>query len=148
MHTYFTFLWLAVVIIAIYCEAMTAALVSIWFIPAALVSMIMAMCKVAFAYQMIVFGVLSLLMIILFRVFFRKNLKIKDPKATNTDLLIGSAALVVEDIDNILEKGAAKINGQVWSARSTDENEKILAGTRVTVVAISGVKLICKKITE
>ena len=37
---------------------------------------------------------------------------------TNADRCIGQTAIVAEDIDNIAGKGAVKVNGIEWSARS------------------------------
>ena len=54
------------------------------------------------------------------------------------------SAVVTEDINNIEGRGAAKVRGLEWSARSAD-GENIEAGTVVLVIGIEGVKLICKK---
>ena len=61
-------------------------------------------------------------------------------------MLIGRQAKVEEDIDNGEEKGAVKVNGQIWSARMTDDADTASAGEFVIIESISGVKLICKKI--
>ena len=62
---------------------------------------------------------------------------------TNSDRLIGDTAVVTETIDNLEAKGAVKVQGQVWSARS-ENGEVIPENTPVTVVRIEGVKLIVK----
>ena len=48
-------------------------------------------------------------------------------------------AVVTEPIDNVLETGAVKINGKIWTARSMTDAQ-IAIGTRVTVVEIRGVR--------
>ena len=62
---------------------------------------------------------------------------------TNADTLIGAQAVVIESIDNLQAKGQVKIRGQIWTARSADENLIYETGAVVTVLAIEGVKLIC-----
>ena len=47
----------------------------------------------------------------------------KNGKKTNVDLNIGKTAVVTEKINNIMETGAVKINGLVWTARSEDGSE-------------------------
>ena len=68
----------------------------------------------------------------------------KEPEKTNVEGLIGEKAYVTEEINNIKSKGAVKLKGLEWSARS--ENDEIIeADTEVVVKAVSGVKLIvCK----
>ena len=65
--------------------------------------------------------------------------------ATNADRSIGRAAVVTERIDNLAATGAVKLDGVVWTARSTDDAVAIETGERVTVRAIEGVKLIVER---
>ena len=136
-------LWLAVIIIATIAEAQTMALVSIWFIPSAGVALILSFCHVHIGIQIAVFAVLSFLLLIFSRKIFKKALR-SQPVATNADSLIGERAIVTEDICNVESKGAAKVRGLEWSARSADGSD-IEAGTVVLVTGIEGVKLICTR---
>ena len=136
-------LWLAVIIIATIAEAQTMVLVSIWFIPSAGVALILSFCHVHIGIQIAVLAVLSFLLLIFSRKIFKKALRIK-PVATNADSLIGERAIVTEDICNVESKGAAKVRGLEWSARSADGSD-IEAGTVVLVTGIEGVKLICTR---
>ena len=140
------FVWLFIIVSAIVLEASTVSLVSIWFIPSACISMILALCEVKLWIQLIVFfGVFFLLMMIL-RPVFKKNMGLKIVP-TNADALIGMQAVVIEPIDNLHAKGQVKIRGQVWTARSAEENVFYEPNEVVTVVAIEGVKLICARST-
>ena len=60
------------------------------------------------------------------------------------ELILNHTAIVVEEIDNVHEKGAVKINGIIWSARS-DNGTGIESGATVTVKQIQGNKLIVEK---
>ncbi len=139
------FIWLAVLICAIVIEIATAGLVSIWFVPPALVAIILAFFNVAVYLQIIVFLGLSLILIILSRTFWKKYITVKPLEPTNTDIIIGKTAIVTEDIDNVNALGEVKVNGQRWSARSIN-NELIEEGAKVKVISIEGVKIICEKI--
>ena len=51
---------------------------------------------------------------------------------------MGRRAVVLERIANHEGVGCVKIDGEVWTARSYDEDEVINAGERVEVVEIRG----------
>ena len=138
--------WAAIFILALAAESQTAELVAIWFMPGALVSLVLSFFNVPVWIQIIVFAVLSAVLLVLAFKFFRRLL-LKDVgrTKTDTDLLIGKQARVEEDIDNAQMQGAVKIDGKIWSARMVDDSQKATVGEFVTVESISGVKLICKK---
>jgi membrane protein implicated in regulation of membrane protease activity len=55
---------------------------------------------------------------------------------TGTAALIGSRAVVLEQVD--ADSGQIKLGGEVWSARAYDEDEVFEPGTRVEVMRIDG----------
>jgi membrane protein implicated in regulation of membrane protease activity len=57
---------------------------------------------------------------------------------TGAAALIGKKAIVLERIANEEGVGCVKIDGEVWTARSLDDDREIEAGTRVEVVDIKG----------
>src|SRR5271157_2936593 len=57
---------------------------------------------------------------------------------TGAAALIGRPAIVLERIANHEGVGCVKIDGEVWTARSYDEDEVIDVGERVEVVEIRG----------
>lgn len=57
---------------------------------------------------------------------------------TGTAALIGRHALVLERIANREGVGVVKIDGEVWTARSFDDDRVIDAGKQVEVVEIRG----------
>ena len=136
--------WLAVIVLALVCEGATTALVSIWFVPGAVLGMIFASLKLEIWVQVLIFFVLSVVLIVVSQLFFKKKLSSDKTKATNLDLVVGSTAVVVERIDNISGEGCVKVDGKYWSARSED-GEPIEDGATVEITAVSGVKLICRK---
>ena len=140
------FVWLAVLVGGVFCEAMTVSLVAIWFVPAALISLLLSLFGVAEWIQVLVFFLLAFAMIVVFRHIFKKRIRDKQTSVkTNTDRLLGKRAVVTEEIDNLHALGAVKIDGQEWSARS-EGDISIPVGTTVEILAVAGVKLICKPI--
>ena len=57
---------------------------------------------------------------------------------TGTHALIGKRAIVLERIANNEGVGCVKIEGEVWTARSYDEDDVYDVGERVEVVEIRG----------
>ena len=144
MDAYMPFIWLAVIVFSVVVEASTFTLVSVWFIPAALVSMILAFCSVDLWIQLVAFIVIAMLLIIFMKPIFKNVFGVK-PVATNADAVIGERAVVIEPIDNLAGKGQVKVKGQIWTARAGDNDAKYAKDEVLSVVAIEGVKLICKK---
>ena len=136
----FAWIWLAVVIISLVVEFMTSEVVSIWFFVGSFVSMILALCKVDAAIQIIVFVIVSLLFLVYARPFVKKWTKRNEIK-TNVDSLVGRIAIVTEDILDG-NRGVVKLDSQEWSAIS---NDNIVKGTKVVILSIEGNKLIVKE---
>ena len=143
---YTPFFWIAVVVFSVISEAMTTALVAIWFMPSALVATVLSLFKVPFYVQVLVFAVLSALFIIFSRTILGKTLRAKHTP-TNADSVIGESAVITEQVCNIENRGLAKVRGQIWSARSAD-GDTLEPGEIVSVISIEGVKLICRKETK
>lgn len=141
---YMPFVWLVVAILAVIVEASTMTLTSVWFIPAALISLVLSFFKVSPSVQIIVFVICSAVLIVFMKAIFKKTLGIRSV-ATNADAVIGEEAVVTEQIDNIAGHGQVKVKGQIWTARAFDKNVTYEVGEILSVVAIEGVKLICKK---
>ena len=140
-------IWAAVFILSIWVEAETAEMISIWFMPGALAALVLSLSGVEEWIQLVTFFALSSVLLVIARLFLRKYvIKKVGKEKTDTDLLIGRQVRVEESIDNSEEKGAVKVNGQIWSARMVNDEETASAGEFVTVESISGVKLICKRI--
>ncbi len=139
------YIWLGVLALAVIVEALTFTLVSIWFVPGALVAMVLSFFStVELWVQIVVFLTVSLLLMIFLKPLTDKFL-IGKRVATNADAVIGEEAIVTEAIHNIQSRGQVKVKGQYWTARAADNNTTYDVGDILHVIAIEGVKLICKK---
>lgn len=65
-----------------------------------------------------------------------RHLKQGSGLKTGVEALVGSKALVIEQVD--AHHGQVKIGGELWSARSYDEHSVIEPGTSVDVMSIDG----------
>ncbi len=138
--------WFVIFIGLIVLEILTADVLTVWFMPGALICVILASLDIGVPIQIAVFFLLSGIMLVLSKTVFKKYLVKGKKEKTNIDLIIGEIGIVTEDIDNVEAKGAVKVHFQLWTARSADSAVLIKAGERVKIKAVEGVKLICEKI--
>lgn len=131
-------MWLVALIVFAVAEAATVGLVSIWFAGGALVALIAAGLNAPVWLQVVLFVAISVILLALLRPMVRKLSKPHQTR-TNADRHIGQNALVTEEINNLEETGAIRLDGIIWTARS-EGGQVIPAGTIITVRRISGVK--------
>jgi membrane protein implicated in regulation of membrane protease activity len=86
----------------------------------------------------IVFLVSSAIVFGTLRPIARRHRRLPPSIRTGAAALVGRRAIVLERIANDEGVGCVKIDGEVWTARSFDENEVFDAGERVEVVEIRG----------
>ncbi len=143
MGEYMVWVWLALLVLFIITEIATVQLTTVWFAGGALISMLLAAFGVkSITVQVIVFLAVSIVLLVATRPLVKKHIN-KKSLPTNADRSIGQSAVVTEEINNLEGKGAAKVNGVEWTARS-ENGDIIPAGATVTVIRIDGVKLIVK----
>ena len=68
----------------------------------------------------------------------RRHRRLPPAIRTGAAALVGRKATVIERIANYEGVGCVKIDGEVWTARSFDEEDVIDQGERVEVVEIRG----------
>ena len=142
MEQYMLAFWLVMLVAFVIIEALTAQLVTIWFAVGSLASLISQMLGAEVWLQWLIFVVVSAIVVALTRPLVKKYARPKI-QPTNADRCIGQTAVVAEEIDNIAGKGAVRVGGVLWTARS-ETDEIIRENEKVTVTKIDGVKLIVK----
>jgi membrane protein implicated in regulation of membrane protease activity len=138
-------IWVALVIVFSLIEVFTLGLTTVWFAISALVMVFLSFTKMPLTVQFLIFLAIAALLLIFTRPLAIKKFKIGREK-TNVDSLVGKHALVIKTIGEF-ERGEAKINGLIWSARSED-NTEITEGSKCEILRIEGVQLIVRKLTE
>lgn len=93
------------------------------------------------AVQITIFCISSILLIFCTKPFTKRVFKNSVDMATNAKSIIGKTGLVITDIDPITGKGQIKVENEVWSAK-TNNQQKIAKDTLVCVDSIDGVKAI------
>ena len=133
-------IWAAIFVIAVVVEISTTDLVSIWFAGGAVITLITAVIKIPFAYQVIVWIISSAICLAIFKPLFGKKLALKHQR-TNLDQLIGQDVYLLKAVSPH-QLGEAKVRDVIWSVSS---NDVIEASEYAEVISIEGNKLIVKK---
>lgn len=136
-------IWFVIIIVAALIEMNTMDLASIWFSVGALFAFILALIDVDVAWQIVVFVVVSLGLVLSVRPVAKNYFK-TNAISTNADRLVGKVAVCTKEI-LVGERGEVKIDGKYWLAVTSGE-QNIAIDERVEVVAIEGVKLIVNTI--
>ena len=136
--------WILLAIVTLIIELFSVGLISSWFTVGAGCALICSLLGWHLMVQWVVFIVVSVLGLLLFRSFWVNKMK-KEIVPTNADANIGKEVIVTEDIDNLLFKGEVKVNGQLWSAQSLD-GEKIDKNSKVVIRKIEGNKVFVEKV--
>lgn len=127
--------WLILAIFLGIGEILTVEFFLLWFCVGAIGAAITAYFY-PFVYQLLVFVLLSLILVI----YSRKVILGKNETKTNVEALVGKNVLVIETIQKIYcDRGLVKVNGEIW--RAYTEGEDIPVGTMVTITEVSGTKL-------
>lgn len=136
--------WLLLAAIFIVIEIISLGLTTIWFAGGAFVAALAGLAGANLTVQIILFAVVSIVLLVVTRPIAKKYLDSRTEK-TNAEALVGQNAIVLDEVNNLLETGRAKINGMEWTARSKVDSVTIPAGAVAKIVDIQGVKLILEK---
>jgi membrane protein implicated in regulation of membrane protease activity len=100
---------------------------------------VLGLLGVSFGLSAIVFALSSIIVVGALRPVARRHRRLPPAIRTGAAALVGRRAMVLERIANEEGVGCVRIDGgEVWTARSYDDDEVIDAGERVEVVEIRG----------
>ena len=139
--------WLVAFVILIGIEAATMALTTIWFAGGAVFAFFAAVLGFSVQTQLVVFLIVSFILLLFTRPLAMRFVN-RETVKTNVDGLIGRKAKVITKIDNNEPSGATVVDGQEWTARSTDDAGTIPVGTHVVIKEVRGVKLMVEPVPE
>lgn len=128
--------WLGVMLLCVVIEAATFALTTVWGAISAFVMIFVSRTNMPLKWQLILFLVLTIVLVLTTRPFAVKKLKLGKDK-TNVNSMEGQEVLVTKRISRF-EKGEVKAkNGVIWSAKNADESD-IPEGSVCKIVKVDG----------
>lgn len=137
--------WLIAAGIFFIIEMATIGFLVFWLGIGSLLAMVTSFITDNILIQFIVFVVTSTILLIFTRPLVNKFIKVPKEVKTNAYSIIGKKAIVISKINNIEGTGQIKIDGEVWSAKSSID-EDIPENTEVEILEIDGVKAVVKKV--
>ena len=140
------YVWLVVIVVMSLMEALTAQMVSIWFVVGGVASLVVSLFTDSILIQMLVFIFITAITLLLTRPLVKKVMTFKK-EDTNVGRYIGKTGIVTVDINNEIGLGQVNVGGNIWTARSSDESI-IPSGSNVTIERVEGVKLIVSSIKK
>ena len=146
LNTYDIWIWLSLMVIFVVIESCTMALTTVWAALASLPLIFVALSPLSFQWQVLIFAVITLLLVLVTRPIAVKKLKIGKYK-TNIDSFEGVEFVVIDKIEKF-KKGKVKAsNGVIWNAKSSTD-EEIKKDTVCRVVSVEGNTLIVEKMED
>lgn len=137
-------IWLIISGLFFVAEMITVGFLVFWLGIGALFAMVVSFFTSNLIVQTTVFVISSALLILITKPFVKKFVDVK-PTKTNAFSIIGKKALVIKEINPIKSTGQIKVNGEVWTAET--ENDEIIAeGSEVEILQIKGVKVVVKEL--
>ena len=135
--------WLAVGVVFLIVELLTTALVSIWFVPSAIITCLLSFVVDSLLLQTAIFVVLSAVFMVVCRKIYNKHIKKPVDDVDQNEKLIGKTAKVAEDTNGI--SGRILVGDVYWKAVS-ENGDIIPKGETVKVKSVNGTTLVINKL--
>ena len=130
--------WLVVAVLLGFGELHTGGFFLAPFAVGALVATIVALAGAGFVLAGPAFLIASAAVLVGLRPVAARHRRLPPPTRTGAAALVGRHALVVERIANREADGCVRIDGELWTARSFDDDVVVEPGSDVQVVEIRG----------
>jgi membrane protein implicated in regulation of membrane protease activity len=134
--------WFIFAAIFIVGEIFTAGFFLACFGVAAIVAGVLALIGANAIWQWVGFVIVSGILFAVSRKFAEKFSR-KQPPGIGADRFIGKEGIVLEDIDNVNNKGSVRIDKEIWRADSAG-GEVIKKGKRIIVEKLDGTHVVVK----
>ena len=143
---YMQYLWLALLVLSALLEGFWTKGIFLCFVPSSLIAMVLAFFDIHIWIQVGVFLLLCGLSFLFLRPILRALFSRSAPTAFTVESAIGTRCTVVEKLDNLAGRGAVTVSGMEWAARTTSDEITVEAGKEVEIIAVEGVKFICREV--
>ena len=136
------FVWIAAAVFFLIAEAATTALVSIWFVPAAVLTCILSIFIDSVMVQILCFLVLSAVFMICFKDIYKYRIKKENDELSLEQRLIGKAATTSELTNG--DNGRILVKDIYWQAKTVD-GSIIEPNEKVIIKQINGTTILVEK---
>ena len=137
-------IWLIAAGVFFVAEIITVGFFIFWLGIGSLLAMLVSFITNSVIIQVATFAITSSVLLF-FTKPLAKRLAKSDNAVTNSFSLINKTGIVTMDINPLEGVGQVKVNGEIWSAKTENQNT-ILKGSQIKVVKIDGVKLVVEQV--
>ena len=134
------YIWIGIIVFAAVTEIYTFVFVSAWIIPSATASFVLSLTGFQVWIQVSVFFIITLILLGLSRIIFKKFIKFKTAAS-----LTGKNAIVTREINNSKNTGSVRIGGFMLPAKSDDDDIIYESGLIVTIIRLDGSRAVCSR---
>ena len=135
-------IWIAVGVFFLIVELCTTALVSIWFVPAAIITCLLSFVIKSAIWQVAIFVLLSAIFMVVFRKIYKKYIKKPVDDVDQNEKLLGKIVTVIDETDTI--SGRVKLGDIYWKA-ITENGEILSENEKAVIKSVQGTTLVVNK---
>lgn len=135
-------IWIAVGVFFLIVELCTTALVSIWFVPAAIITCLLSFVIKSAIWQVAIFVLLSAIFMVVFRKIYKKYIKKPVDDVDQNEKLLGKIVTVIDETDTI--SGRVKLGDIYWKA-ITENGEMLSQNEKAVIKSVQGTTLVVTK---
>lgn len=135
-------IWIAVGVFFLIVELCTTALVSIWFVPAAIITCLLSFVIKSAIWQVAIFVLLSAVFMVVFRKIYKKYIKKPVDDVDQNEKLLGKIVTVIDETNTI--SGRVKLGDIYWKA-ITENGETLSENEKAVIKSVQGTTLVVTK---
>ena len=136
-------IWIAVGVFFLIVELCTAALVSIWFVPAAIITCLLSFVIKSAIWQVAIFVLLSAIFMVVFRKIYKKYIKKPVDDVDQNEKLLGKIVTIIDETNAI--NGRVKLGDIYWKA-ITENGETLSQNEKAVIKGVQGTTLVVTKL--
>lgn len=135
-------IWIAVGVFFLIVELCTTALVSIWFVPAAIITCLLSFVIKSAIWQVAIFVLLSAVFMVVFRKIYKKYIKKPVDDVDQNEKLLGKIVTIIDETNTI--SGRVKLGDIYWKA-ITENGETLSQNEKAVIKGVQGTTLVVTK---
>ncbi len=136
-------IWIAIGVFFLIVELCTAALVSIWFVPAAIITCLLSFVIKSAIWQIAIFVFLSAIFMVIFRKIYKKYIKKPVDDVDQNEKLLGKIVTIIDETNAI--SGRVKLGDIYWKA-ITENGETLSENEKAVIKSVQGTTLVVTKL--
>ena len=136
-------IWIAVGVFFLIVELCTTALVSIWFVPAAIITCLLSLVIKSAFWQITIFILLSAIFMVVFRKLYKKYIKKPVDEVDQNEKLLGKIVTITDTTDGI--NGRVRMGDIYWKA-ITENGETLSQNEKAVIKSVQGTTLVVTKL--